>query len=85
MNVLDLKLHLATTAYGNFLQNEPSPLAVSTVDDKLKERLVSEFNHIRNQCVEPLSTFLDFITFVSRRIPCACETSYNVCCLVTAT
>lgn len=59
----DLKLHLATTAYGNFLQNEPSPLAVSTIDDKLKERLVSEFNHVRNQCVEPLSTFLDYITY----------------------
>ena len=60
---LDLKIHLATTAYGNFLQNEASPLAVSTIDDKLKERLVHEFNHIRSQCVEPLATFLDFITF----------------------
>ena len=38
---------------------------MSTIDDKLKERLVSEFNHIRNQCVEPLSTFLDYITFAA--------------------
>ena len=38
---------------------------MSTIDDKLKERIVSEFNHIRNQCVEPLSTFLDFITCVA--------------------
>jgi len=59
----DLKLHLATTAYGNFLQNEPSPLAVSTIDDKLKERIVHEFMHIRNQCVEPLATFLDYVTY----------------------
>jgi V-type H+-transporting ATPase subunit d len=71
----DLKIHLATTAYGNFLQNEASPLAVSTIDDKLKERLVHEFNHIRSQCVEPLATFLDFITYAC----CACS------CLLTQT
>lgn len=59
----DLKLHLQSTDYGNFLQNEKSPLAVSMIDDKLKHKMVTEFNHIRNQCVEPLSTFLDFMTY----------------------
>ncbi|EDQ87293.1 uncharacterized protein MONBRDRAFT_38079 [Monosiga brevicollis MX1] len=59
----DLKLHLQTTDYGNFLANEPSPLAVSTIDEKLKEKLVTEFRHIRNQAVEPLATFLDYITY----------------------
>lgn len=62
-NLDDMKLHLATTDYGNFLQNEPSPLAVSVIDDKLKAKMVQEFNHIRAQSVEPLSTFLDFITY----------------------
>jgi len=59
----DLKLHLAGTDYGNFLANEPSPLSVSTLDDKLREKLVNEFMHMRNCAVEPLSTFLDFITY----------------------
>ena len=91
---IDLKLHLSTTDYGNFLANEPvctplrpgtfgrtfvspflmdtclclnplclqSPLAVSVIDDKLKEKMVAEFVHIRKQAVEPLATFLDFIT-----------------------
>ncbi|XP_074646492.1 V-type proton ATPase subunit d 1 [Tubulanus polymorphus] len=59
----DLKLHLQSTDYGNFLANEASPLAVSVIDDKLKEKLVLEFQHIRNQAVEPLATFLDFITY----------------------
>jgi hypothetical protein len=27
----DLKLHLASTDYGNFLSNEPSPLATTTI------------------------------------------------------
>ena len=61
---LDLKLHLAGTDYGNFLANEPSPISVSTLDDKLREKTVTEFMHMRNHAVEPLSTFLDFITWV---------------------
>lgn len=59
----DLKLHLQGTDYGQFLANEPSPLAVSVIDDKLREKLVIEFQHMRNHAVEPLSTFLDFITY----------------------
>ncbi|XP_013791279.1 V-type proton ATPase subunit d-like [Limulus polyphemus] len=59
----DLKLHLQSTDYGNFLANEPSPLTVSVIDDKLREKLVIEFRHLRNHSVEPLSTFLDFITY----------------------
>ncbi len=59
----DLKLHLQSTDYGNFLANEAGPLAVSVIDDKLREKLVVEFQHMRNQAVPPLSTFLDFITY----------------------
>ena len=59
----DLKLHLQSTDYGNFLANEPGPLAVSVIDEKLREKLVIEFEHIRNQAVEPLATFLDFMTY----------------------
>lgn len=57
----DLKLHLQSTDYGNFLANEASPLNVAVIDDKLREKLVSEFQHIRNHAVEPLSSFLDYI------------------------
>ncbi|XP_065835356.1 V-type proton ATPase subunit d-like [Oscarella lobularis] len=59
----DIKLHLQSTSYGNFLQNEPSPLNVSTIDDKMKELLVVEFEHMRNQAVQPLAQFLDFMTY----------------------
>lgn len=59
----DMKLHLQSTDYGNFLANEASPLQVSVIDDKLKEKLVVEFQHLRNHAVEPLSTFLDYITY----------------------
>lgn len=59
----DLKLHLQSTDYGNFLANEASPLNVSVIDDKLREKLVVEFRHMRNHAVEPLATFLDYITY----------------------
>ncbi|KAG7242743.1 hypothetical protein INR49_020118 [Caranx melampygus] len=45
----DLKLHLQSTDYGSFLANEASPLTVSVIDDKLKEKMVVEFRHMRNQ------------------------------------
>lgn len=61
---IDLKLHLQTTDYGNFLANEAGPLTVAIIDERLREKLVVEFEHLRNQAVEPLATFLDFITYV---------------------
>ena len=59
----DLKLHLQSTDYGNFLANEPSPLNVTVIQERLREKTVIEFQHIRNHAVEPLSIFLDFITY----------------------
>ena len=58
----DLKLQLQATDYGNFLQNEASPIPVTLIDEKLKTQLVVEFRHMRAHAVPPLSTFLDFIT-----------------------
>eukprot|EP00160_Parvularia_atlantis_P011765 Unigene2316_Nuclearia_a/m.7164 Unigene2316_Nuclearia_a/g.7164 ORF Unigene2316_Nuclearia_a/g.7164 Unigene2316_Nuclearia_a/m.7164 type:complete len:353 (-) Unigene2316_Nuclearia_a:179-1237(-) len=62
-NLDDLKLHLASTDYGNFLQNEPSPLATATIAEKCTLKLVDEFNYMRAHAVEPLAKFLDYITF----------------------
>uniref|UniRef100_H2YCY8 V-type proton ATPase subunit n=1 Tax=Ciona savignyi TaxID=51511 RepID=H2YCY8_CIOSA len=59
----DLKLHLQGTGYGHFLANEPSPLTVSVIDEKLREKLVIEFEYIRNHAYKDLATFLDFIKY----------------------
>jgi V-type H+-transporting ATPase subunit d len=59
----DLRLHLQSTDYGNFLANEASPLTVNVIDDRLREKLVQEYQHLRNVSYEPLSTFLDYITY----------------------
>jgi hypothetical protein len=45
------------------VQNEPSPLAVSTLVEKATRKLVEEFRYMRCQASEPLATFLDYLTY----------------------
>jgi len=59
----DLKMYLASTDYGDFLANEPSPLHTTTIAEKCTLKLVKEFAHLRGQASEPLATFLDFISY----------------------
>eukprot|EP01095_Lingulamoeba_sp_RSL-Kostka_P014096 TRINITY_DN602_c2_g1_i1.p1 TRINITY_DN602_c2_g1~~TRINITY_DN602_c2_g1_i1.p1 ORF type:complete len:364 (+),score=115.99 TRINITY_DN602_c2_g1_i1:138-1229(+) len=59
----DIKLNLSRTAYGDFLSNEPSPLQSTVIASKCTESLVEEFMHIKAQAVEPLATFLDYISY----------------------
>jgi len=59
----DMKLHLASTDYGDFLSNEPSPLHTTTIAEKCTQKLVKEFTHIRCQASEPLAKFLDYIGY----------------------
>jgi len=59
----DMKMHLSSTDYGNFLQNEPPPLSSSTLQEKCTEKLVEEFAFLRGQAVEPMATFMDYITY----------------------
>ena len=59
----DMKLHLAATAYGDFLADAPNPLETSLIIEKCTERMAQEFVHIRNSSVEPLSKFLDYISY----------------------
>lgn len=58
----DLRLQLGATDYGSLLQNEPSPIATSTISEKLTQSLVEEFQYVRSNAVQPLSKFLDYIT-----------------------
>jgi len=57
----DLRSALEETDYGTFLQDEPSPLTISTITKKCYEKLADEFRYLKAQTVEPLTTFMDFI------------------------
>ncbi|SYW80722.1 probable vacuolar atp synthase subunit d [Ustilago bromivora] len=56
-------MQLSATDYGNFLQNEPWPISTSTIADKATRKLVSEFEYLRTNAVQPLSKFLDYMTY----------------------
>uniref|UniRef100_A0A2K5EVN6 V-type proton ATPase subunit n=1 Tax=Aotus nancymaae TaxID=37293 RepID=A0A2K5EVN6_AOTNA len=51
----DLKIHLQTTDYGNSLANQTNPLT-------MRKRLCGEFEYFQNHSLEPLSTFLTYMT-----------------------
>lgn len=59
----DFRMQLSSTDYGNFLANEPLPISTSTINDKATQLLVDQFNFLRSNAVEPLSTFLDYLTY----------------------
>lgn len=60
----DFRMQLAATDYGNFLANEPLPISTSTIAEKATQVLVDQFNYLRNNAVEPLSKFLEYMTYV---------------------
>jgi len=57
----DMRSALEETEYGEFLRDEPSPILVSTISKKCYEKLADEFNYVKAQAVEPLSTVMEFI------------------------
>lgn len=59
-----MKLHLQTTDYGSLLSSAGEDLTVSLVDSRLRENLLAEFSCLRSASMQPLSTFLDYITYV---------------------
>eukprot|EP01059_Diplonema_ambulator_P009801 TRINITY_DN1977_c0_g3_i1.p1 TRINITY_DN1977_c0_g3~~TRINITY_DN1977_c0_g3_i1.p1 ORF type:complete len:393 (+),score=181.47 TRINITY_DN1977_c0_g3_i1:52-1230(+) len=61
----DVKMYLQTnTCYGDppFLQ-DVATLDATVIKEKAQEKLVKEFNELREWADPPLSTFLDFITY----------------------
>lgn len=59
----DVKLHLCSTDYVGVIQNEPSPLHPSTIVARCTQKVVEDFEMVRCSASEPLSTFLDFLTY----------------------
>jgi V-type H+-transporting ATPase subunit d len=62
---VDLKLQLSATDYGNFLQNESSPITTTTIVSRCSDRMVQEFLYLRAHATQPLAKFLDYITHVA--------------------
>ena len=60
----DLRLQLSATDYSAVLQNEGGgSINGNILGAKCTQHLVGQFNYLRANSVEPLSRFLDFITY----------------------
>lgn len=57
-----MKLNLQETDYGSTLANE-STISPPLLESHALQKLVTEFFYLKAQAVEPLSTFLDYITY----------------------
>ena len=60
----DLKLHLQSTSYGDFLENVPSPLHTTTIAERCTMKMVEEFEFLRANAYQPLAKFLDYLRHV---------------------
>ena len=59
----DVKLHLSSTGYGDFLANEQPPLRTTVIRERMTQKLVDEVNFMRVQAVEPLKQFFEYIRY----------------------
>lgn len=56
---------------------EPSPLHTTTIVEKCTLKLVDEYKHMLCQATEPMSTFLEYITYVEFFYPSTNALSQN--------
>lgn len=61
-NLEDLKLNLQETDYAQALAND-SAISPPILEARALNKMVTEFFYLRAQAVEPLATFLDYITY----------------------
>jgi V-type H+-transporting ATPase subunit d len=60
----DLKLQLQATSYGaDFLNDEQPPFYTTTIQEHATRKMISQFQYIRQNSVQPLTKFLDYITY----------------------
>lgn len=59
----DLLLNIQNTDYGHILTSETEVANVELIEKRMRERIVVEYNYMRVNSTEPLSTFLDYIRY----------------------
>lgn len=57
-NLSDFKLVLEDTDYAPYIAAEASPIEISTLKNRCKEKLAKEIEHLIAQSVQPLTGFL---------------------------
>jgi len=60
-NMADFKLVLEDTDYHPYIVHEASPMEISNLKTKLKEKLCKEIEHLIAQSTQPLTGFLEMM------------------------
>jgi len=59
----DMKIHLCQTDYAEYFQNEGGAITPALFKEKCTEKMVNDFKYLRSMAQDPLSKFLDYITY----------------------
>ena len=59
----DKYLTIEGTSYGTFLNDEAGVMSSSLISSKLRDKMVAEFEHMRNHSSGKLTKFLNFISY----------------------
>ncbi|KAH8311999.1 hypothetical protein KR044_008967, partial [Drosophila immigrans] len=59
----DLALNIQNTDYGHLLGVDHGTVSVELFEHRLREKIVDQYNYLRVNATEPLSTFLDYIRY----------------------
>jgi len=59
----DMKIHLSQGDYAEFLQNEGGTVTPAMFKECCTAKMVNDFRYLRSMSADPLSKFLDFITY----------------------
>jgi len=61
----DFKMQLLATDYAPMFQNEPSPIATSTITQKCTDKLVEDVKYLMANSEGELRKFLDYISYAN--------------------
>ncbi|KAH8406980.1 hypothetical protein KR222_002949 [Zaprionus bogoriensis] len=59
----DLAANIQNTDYGNVFASDGSAIDIEFIENRLRARMVQQYNYMRINATEPLSTFLDYIRY----------------------
>ncbi|ODQ83134.1 hypothetical protein BABINDRAFT_57433 [Babjeviella inositovora NRRL Y-12698] len=62
-NLDDLKLQLSASDYAAGLNNVPGQLTTANIQSKTNETLFKQWEYLRQQAVEPMASFMDYISY----------------------
>ncbi|ALC47271.1 VhaAC39-1 [Drosophila busckii] len=62
-NIDDLTANIQATEWGHMVHTETEEPDVELLSTRMRDRVVAQYNYLRNHATEPLSTFLEYMRY----------------------